>query len=299
MIFSLISIAFFKIKILISIQFLSSEGIIQSALLHIEVIKGRQFRVRAIAIQASNDEIRWFLFPKEHQDPTEHPLLLTEIRRLKVKSYRNLVLKGEKLKPYLSGDCKSFQYKDVALVSDVEESINESINLVEDDFEQPKTKKRTRTSTPKDKLKKSKKVSIKPANEKPKSLSNFLQGYEFVKKMKLSAFDPYERDSEEWISNFENEYQKQSSVEDTGFTNILYLLKTEEGKKWHFRYRLEYTNWPHCKRDFILHFSEFYVKKLFQLKMVFDSNKETVQQFAQKQMLLWNRFFPSLSRTCL
>ena len=98
---------------------------------------------------------------------------------------------------------------------------------------------------------------------------------------------------------FEIEYQKQSSVEDTGFTNMLYLLNTEEGKKWHFQYRVRYSCWSKCKQDFVKYFSEFYVKKLFDLKSTHDCDKQTVQQFAQKQMVLWKRFFPCMSQTQL
>lgn len=201
------------------------------------MIKRREFVVRAIAILADKDDLKWFLFRKEHQCPSEHPLVLPEIKRLKVKNFRNLGVKGDKLIPYISKDGKSFHFKGAALVEDVEESINESIHLVNDDIEEPAFKKKIRASTPKTcpTAKKAKKAVVtkvvKSSNEKPTSLNSFLKGYDFVKKMKLSAFDPYERNSEEWISMYENEYQKHSSVEDTGFTNILYLLKTEEGKK--------------------------------------------------------------------
>ena len=167
--------------------------------------------------------------------------------------------------------------------------------------------KRTRTSTPKEKkrpaAKKAKtdapKQVVKSVEEKPASLNSFLKGFDLVKKMKLSSFDPYEHNSEEWISMFENEFQKQSSVDDTGFTNLLYLLKTEEGKKWHFQYRLNYSSWQECKQAFIKHFSKLYVKKLSELKAVFDFDQGTLMQFAQKQMALWKRFFPCLSQTQL
>lgn len=65
------------------------------------------------------------MFRKENQDPNEPPLVLAEIKRLKVKQFRNLPLAKDKLKPYLSEDCKSFAFNGSALVADVADSINE------------------------------------------------------------------------------------------------------------------------------------------------------------------------------
>ena len=62
---------------------------------------------------AEKDDLKWFLFQKEHQDPKQHPLVLLEINRLKVKNFRNLPVSKDKLKPYLSENGKSFQFNDV------------------------------------------------------------------------------------------------------------------------------------------------------------------------------------------
>lgn len=167
---------------------------------------------------------------------------------------------------YLSADRKSFEFKGVALIRDSINSIHET-DEKEDDAKDPpfRPKAASRTSTPKTKKRPLPKAL---SSQSGPDLNEFLKGHAFVKKLKLVSFDPFKEEATEWISKFETEFSKQSSVEDLGFNNVLHLIKVDEAKKWHFQYRLKYTDWCTFKRDFINHFQQFYVNKLFFLKQV-------------------------------
>lgn len=54
----------------------------------LKVIEKKNFRIRAIAITANKDELKWLLFQKEHQDRSKLSLVLAEIKHLKVKNFQ-------------------------------------------------------------------------------------------------------------------------------------------------------------------------------------------------------------------
>lgn len=102
-----------------------AEKVIDEAILHIEV-EDKKFFVRGIAETGNKEDRKWFLFEKDDQLPSAHPLMESQITSLRVKSYRNLsVLKG-KLAPYLSEDKKSFEFNGTPLIADHEQSIKEN-----------------------------------------------------------------------------------------------------------------------------------------------------------------------------
>ena len=273
----------------------ASENVINAAFLHIEVDEG-QFYVRGIAIVGQTKDRTWYLFPKEDQLPSSHPLVEGQINKLRVKHFRNLKVADDKLSPYLSENKKSFVFKGNTLVADLDKSIKETVEQEEEEPEEPK-KKKMRTSTPKFKPCI---VAKRPlCSDSAPSFEDFLKGVEFIKKLKIPMFDPYQGCSAEWLSNFEKEFRQHASVEDIGYTHLLHLLKTDEAKKWHFKYRFSYTDWSSFKKAFIEYFELFHIKKLFELKASFDVNKQTLQQFATSQMKLWSSFFPTLNQNHL
>ena len=102
-----------------------ADKVIEDAVLHIEV-EEQNFFVRGIAQPGKKDERKWYLFEKEDQSPSAHPLLKDQILKLRVTNFRNLPISKEKLAPYLTEDKKGFAFKGVPLVADHEKSITEN-----------------------------------------------------------------------------------------------------------------------------------------------------------------------------
>lgn len=272
---------------------------IDKAVLKVLVIGKGKFAVNGIAkIPEKNQKHEWFLFEEADQDPTQHPLLTDKIMKLRVKHFRNLQVDKDNLKPYLSEDETKFQFKTVDLRLDLENSISEIISNEKDDKDYEPLRKQAQTSTPKH-AKKTAKTNAKPStSHQPASasLSDFLKGHEIMKRMKLSAFDPYEGNAEEWISTFEKEFRQFASVNDIGFSKMLHLLKSDEGKKWHFEYRNRYSDWKKCKKRFVVDFNAFYISKLSQVRKMYSEDAEKLNEYADRQTNLWQRFFPSMSQ---
>ena len=230
-----------------------SESEIFEAIVHVEVEDGG-FAVLGIARPvAKGTEPKWFLFAKEDQKPSAHSMIEDKINKLRVKTCRNLPVEKRTLVPYLSEDRKSFAFKGVPLVEDKEKSIHEPVHVSDTEEPVAKKKKTNRTSTPRLKglIAKSAKTSKQERSESKPSFGDFLKGHELVKKMKIKPFDPYQVGPADWISNFEKEFGQHASVEDLGFTYLLHLLKADDAKKWHFKYRLEYIDWLSFKKDSI------------------------------------------------
>lgn len=169
------------------------------------------------------------MFDEAHQDPIEHPLLTDKIQKLRVKNYRNMIVEKEKLKPYLTEDATKFQFKGVNLRADSEKSISGIITNENDDDEYEPNPKQARSS--KQRKTAAKTVPKKSNKSSNACLSEFLKGHEIMKQMKMPPFDPFLGNAEEWISSFEKEFREYGSVNDIGFSNMLHLLKTDEGKK--------------------------------------------------------------------
>lgn len=220
----------------------SHEKVIEEAVLHVDVVwtdNEKTFVVRGISSDKDKNNRKWFLFAEEDQVPSAHSNFEADILKLRMKNFRNICVYKEKLAVYLSSDRKSFEFKGIPLVRDSESSITKTEEKADDFKEAPvKRKSVARSSTPKVE----KRVSLKSSDCKT-DLHEFLKGHALVKKMKLVPFDPFKEEATEWISKFESEFGKHASVEDLGFNNVLHLIKIDDAKKWHFQYRIKYTDW--------------------------------------------------------
>lgn len=194
--------------------------------MHVEKDNGKFF-VRGICQQGKREDRKWYLFAEDDQDPKYHPLMKSQIQRLKIKNFRSFTITKERLKPCLTADEKTFHFKNIPLIADLEKTIEEA-QVQSSDEEQETTYKKARTSTSKQKAKRLR-TSFKPITQaKGPSFANFLKGHEIIKEMKLKAFDPFKDNAENWISAFEKEFQLHASVEDLGFTNLLHLMESQK-----------------------------------------------------------------------
>ena len=205
---------------------------IEEAVLHVDVVwkdKEKTFAVRGISSDTDKNNRKWYLFAENDQVPSAHPQFEADIFKLRVKKFRNMCVYKDKLTPYLAADRKSFEFKGVALVCDLEKSIHENDDNDDDGKEVHATRKASaRTSTPRIKKRPLPKAS---GSQCEQNLNEFLKGHAVVKKLKLVPFDPFKEEATEWISKFEAEFGKHSSVVDLGFNNVLHLIKIAEAKK--------------------------------------------------------------------
>ena len=114
------------------------------------------------------------------------------------------------------------------LIRDSKNSIRENVEI-DDDPSLPR--KPLARSTPKTRKRTLPKTSAALCDP---DLNEFLKVNALVKKLKLVSFDPFKEKPTEWISKFETETGKHSSVKDLGFNNVLHLIKIDEAKNWQF-----------------------------------------------------------------
>lgn len=60
----------------------------------------------------------WFLFKRENQNASQHPLLANHVQKSKCIGFTPVELSGRNLIPYLSGDSSQFSFKGAILESE-------------------------------------------------------------------------------------------------------------------------------------------------------------------------------------
>ena len=149
---------------------------IKEAVLHVDVVwkDKKTFLVLGISSDTDKNDRKWYLFAEDDQVPSVHPQFETDILKLRVKNFRNMCVNKNKLTPYLAANRKSFQFKSVVLVCDLENSIHENEDNDDDGKDvHGKRKAAARTSNPKIKKRSLQKVS---GSQCQQNLNEFLKG---------------------------------------------------------------------------------------------------------------------------